>query len=143
MPKSKDEMRKYKNEWARKDRLKNIEKYRSKNNAWVMARRIKWLKINGPCKKCGSWKRLEVDHIDPKTKIHHSVWTWGEDRRSNELVKCQVLCFLCHRFKTNEERGWNLHGEIRYQMGCRCDECIRVHKKKLRTKELRAKNKLS
>lgn len=134
-------MREYKRQWARTHYKNNRELVRKKNNAWVKARRLKWLEANGPCKKCGSSKRLEVDHKDPKTKIHHSVWTWSVERRTKELKKCQVLCFLCHRLKTNKERGWKLHGEIRYQMGCRCEECIRVHKKKIRMKKLQTQRK--
>lgn len=125
-------VRAYKAKWSASYRKKNIELVRERNNAWVSARRKEWLRKHGPCAKCGSTKRLEVDHMDPKKKIHHSVWTWGEARREKELKKCQVLCFLCHRLKTNKERGWKLHGEIRWQMGCRCAECVRVHKKKLR-----------
>lgn len=131
-----DEVRSYKAEWAREDRKKNPEKARAYNNAWVAQRRAEWLAKNGPCKECGSSKRLEVDHIDPKKKVHHRVWTWGENRRNAELAKCQVLCFLCHRLKTNKERGWRLHGEIMWQKGCRCDVCVKTHKKKLRTKLL-------
>lgn len=132
-------VREYKNAWAREYRKKNLELVRDKQNSWVKARRLEWLEANGPCKKCGASKRLEVDHINPRFKVHHSVWTWSVKRRTKELKKCQVLCFLCHRLKTNEERGWKLHGEIRYQMGCRCEECIQVHKKKLR-KQKRDKN---
>lgn len=126
------EVRDRKAEWARKNREKNPDIVREKNNAWVRARRDKWLAENGPCKHCGSNERLEVDHIDPKTKVHHSVWTWGDERRTKELAKCQVLCFLCHRLKTNAERGWKMHGELMWQKGCRCEECVKVHEKKLR-----------
>lgn len=125
-------MREYKAEWARKYRERNPDKARKKNNEWVRKRREEWLKANGPCKECASWERLEVDHIDPKSKVHHSVWTWSEERRAKELKKCQVLCFLCHRLKTNKERGWKIHGEIMYQKGCRCEECVNIHAKKIR-----------
>ena len=127
-----ESIRAYKAKWAREDRIKNPTRVRNYNNAWVRARRAEWLAAHGPCRKCGSTVRLEVDHIDPKTKIHHSVWTWGAKRRNAELAKCQVLCFICHRLKTSAERGWKLHGELMWQSGCRCAECIRVHNKKLR-----------
>lgn len=35
-------------------------------NAWIKARREDWLQANGPCNKCGSYNRLEVDHIIPR-----------------------------------------------------------------------------
>ncbi len=41
---------------------------------WIQNRRNKWLIDNGPCKKCGTWLNLEVDHIDPTTKVSHNVW---------------------------------------------------------------------
>src|SRR5699024_9816637 len=65
---------------------------------------------NGPCNKCGSYKDLEVDHINPEEKNmeSRSIWTRREEIRDNELSKCQVLCRDCHIDKTkkeNEERG--------------------------------------
>ena len=125
-------MRAYKAAWARQARKNNPDKIRKYNMARYRECRNTWLAANGPCVKCGSTKRLAVDHIDPKTKIHHMVWTWSEHRRLAELAKCQVLCFICHRLKTNAERGWKTHGELMWQTGCRCPECIRVHAKKLR-----------
>lgn len=122
---------------ARRTRANNPDRYRAYNMKRWYEKRDAWLAANGPCVRCGSSERLEVDHIDPSGKLDHKVWSWAEERRLVELVKCQVLCFLCHRLKTNEERGWNLHGEVRYQMGCRCQVCERVHAKKLRTIELK------
>lgn len=66
-------------------------------------RRKEWLAQNGPCRKCGSSKRLEVDHIDPMTKVSHRIWTWTEERRNVELAKCQVLCRRCHTHKSLTE----------------------------------------
>lgn len=94
----------------------------------VKPRRINWIKQHGPCKRCGSWNNLEVDHIDKTKKISHKVWTWSEVRRNEELKKCQVLCTTCHDIKTNEEfdEGFVVHGDYcrGYQNGCRCSECI-------------------
>lgn len=76
---------------------------------------------------CGSYKQLEVDHVDPKTKISHSVWSWSEKRRGEELSKCQVLCSPCHRKKTIKDLGQKQHGlgsVTRYRHdGCRCSGC--------------------
>jgi hypothetical protein len=66
----------------------------------IKPRREKWIKENGPCRCCGSWKNLEVDHKDPSQKVHHRVWSWSELRRQEELKKCQVLCHDCHLRKT-------------------------------------------
>jgi len=66
----------------------------------VKTRRQEWLKANSPCKVCGSWDNLEVDHIDPATKVHHSVWSWSAKRRIAELAKCQTLCEKCHLQKS-------------------------------------------
>ena len=80
------------------------EAHRLQQKAWyekvVKGRRKDWIEANGPCAKCGSWDRLEVDHIDPSTKVSHNVWGWSETRRLEELAKCQVLCYSCHKEKT-------------------------------------------
>ena len=61
-----------------------------------------WLEENGPCARCGANENLEVDHIDPLTKVSHNVWTWAEEKRLEELAKCQVLCHNCHVEKSSE-----------------------------------------
>ncbi len=63
---------------------------------WRRKRRYEYFK-NKSCTKCNSKKRLELDHIDPKKKISHNIWSWSEDRRNKELVKCQILCYKCHK----------------------------------------------
>lgn len=95
-------------------------------------RRQEWFAINGPCAICNSDKNLEVDHINPATKITSVVWSWKEDRRLVELLKCQVLCKVCHKKKTAREqsklrsiplvnkRCGTLH---KYRLGCRCTLC--------------------
>ena len=64
--------------------------------------RRKWLADNGPCRICGSWIDLEVDHVDPQTKVSHRVWSWAAERRNAELAKCQPLCHVCHKHKSDE-----------------------------------------
>lgn len=66
-------------------------------------RRAAWIAANGPCKRCARTCQLEVDHIDPATKISHAVWLWAKERRETELAKCQVLCRYCHDLKTADE----------------------------------------
>ncbi len=80
----------------------------------VRARRVEWLDKNGPCRKCGSSEKLEVDHVDPSQKVTHSVWTWAADRRNAELAKCQVLCEKCHLQKSILENPNTLKRACKY-----------------------------
>jgi len=75
---------------------KNKEKQRQYQNKWAKNRREKWLLDNGPCVICGSWENLEVHHKDPTQKESHKIWTWCEERRLVELIKCEVRCSDCH-----------------------------------------------
>lgn len=94
---------------------------------WMRARRQKWLQENGPCKHCGSWDSLEIDHIDPslKTMQPTSIWSRTESVREKELANCQVLCKFCHLKKTLSERPKLVHGSTKMYdtLGCRCDLC--------------------
>ena len=117
---------------------KDPEKQRAYQRRYKDDRRKEWLRENGPCRECGSWDRLEVDHVDPSTKLSHRIWTWAKARREAELEKCQVLCFKCHREKTRlqsaSSRPRPLHGTAnRYKsLGCRCYDCTRAHKEAMR-----------
>jgi hypothetical protein len=91
--------------------------------AKMLERRRTWIAKNGPCRRCGSWERPEVDHKDPATKVAHNIWSWSEARREQELSKCQVLCYECHKEKTKSEIGSETHGSGMYHKGCRCDIC--------------------
>lgn len=104
--------------------FKSAEARRSHARNWMRKRRDEWFAANGPCKKCGSTERLELDHIDPALKIAHQVWSWSKVRREAELAKCQVLCYTCHKAKTSADRPQAVHGSrSRYVAGCRCAEC--------------------
>ena len=70
-------------------------------------KRAEWFKNNGPCVKCGSWERLELDHINKADKTTHRIFGWGKVRFDAEVAKCQVLCFKCHRAKSGFERRKN------------------------------------
>lgn len=76
------------------------EKQKAFQRAWLAARRQEWIAANGPCTDCGSWEKLQVDHLDAKDKVSHRVWSWSKVRRENELAKCVVRCFPCHLAKT-------------------------------------------
>lgn len=106
-----------------------------KNQLKATQRRADWMLANGPCRHCGSSADLEVDHIDPSTKNpvlrypSNAIWRWGDQKRNEELAKCQVLCRPCHLKKTiNEMGGPAKHGTYgRYvRHKCRCIECTRA-----------------
>ena len=93
---------------------------------WKAARRAAWLKEHGPCKECGSWDQLQVDHVDSSKKVDHKVWSWSTKRREAELSKCQVLCRDCHKKKTALfDRKQTMHGKLQMydKYKCRCPEC--------------------
>ena len=122
--------------------MRNIIQQRKVQREWIATRRRKWLTANGPCNICGSWSQLEVDHIDPTTKIDHKVWSWTEIRRLAELAKCQVLCRTCHLKKTMAEQGLeeSPHGANRYlRKRCRCDICRAGAAERMRVYRLKKK----
>jgi len=80
--------------------------------------------LGGICVRCGSKDKLEFDHIDPEEKnftIGSILNGVAEDRLQVELLKCQLLCYDCHKekHKTNPVCGtaWSYH------KGCRCSDC--------------------
>jgi 5-methylcytosine-specific restriction endonuclease McrA len=87
------------------------EAQREYQRNWVAKRRLDWFS-NKACAWCGSCDNLELDHIDPATKISHNIWSWSVERRNRELEKCQVLCAPCHINKTtingDHARGINV-----------------------------------
>jgi 5-methylcytosine-specific restriction endonuclease McrA len=87
---------------------------------WIQKRRKLYFK-NKHCAKCGSTKRLEIDHIDSKTKISNHVWSWSLKRRIQELEKCQILCYICHK-----KKHATTHGNFRmyHYYKCRCKKCV-------------------
>lgn len=79
---------------------------------WVAARRSLWFE-DKCCRKCGSRKDLQLDHIDPTKKWKHRIWSYSWERIMKEVAKCQVLCGGCHFEKTMkdgskvDERGYS------------------------------------
>jgi hypothetical protein len=59
------------------------------------------------CIGCGSQERLELDHIHPSTKLCDPAKSLGSKTISqriwNEIDKCQLLCYDCHREKTGKQ----------------------------------------
>lgn len=112
---------------------------------WIKNRRKEFFDKHGPCIKCGSDNRLELDHIDPALKVSHKIWSWSWEKIYAEAAKCQILCYDCHKEKIsseNKERNKNLiiHGTYsRYRAGCRCLDCVLSRNK--RAQKLKEKYK--
>lgn len=110
-----------------------LKEYQKK---WLRKRRQDWIDINGPCKHCGTWENLEVDHIKREDKTMHtaSIWSKRQEVRERELSKCQVLCRECHLKKTLDEANYPgiIHGSSRGydHYACRCDECKEAKRKR-------------
>lgn len=113
--------------------------------------RTQYLTENGPCVKCGSWERLELDHVVSvpavNNRISQKLWRWSKTRREAELAKCQVLCRHCHRAKTAiDNKGRNhtkIHGRGMYERhGCRCDLCRAVQAERKRRYRANLKTKV-
>jgi len=106
---------------------KDKDKQREYQRNWMRERREAFFK-GKVCVNCGADERLELDHIDRDTKVSHNVWSWSEQRRLEELDKCQVLCEDCHMAKTIEQMDRSPHGtHNRYVSGCRCQPCKKAH----------------
>lgn len=108
------------------------ELQRAYQREWIARRRREWLEENGPCVRCGSWEKLELDHKNRLSKVNHKVWSWRESRRNEELSKCQALCEKCHQLKTTSELSLPIpHGTmVGYKSyRCRCDECREANTK--------------
>ena len=101
------------------------EKQREYQRQWVAARRAEWIKIHGPCQRCGSWLGLEIDHIDPAKKERIISGIWSHADRDVELAKCQVLCHSCHLRKTAAE-----HTGRRPKVDCLIPGCGKEHRAK-------------
>jgi 5-methylcytosine-specific restriction endonuclease McrA len=78
---------------------KDKQKQREYQKKWIRKRRYEFFS-GKKCEKCGSKNRLELDHVNPSDKVDNRVWSWSEERRNEEIEKCQVLCYNCHLDKT-------------------------------------------
>lgn len=78
---------------------KNLEAKQEYQRQWIAKRRAEFFE-GKVCVTCGSKDRLELDHIDRTTKVASSIWSWSQERRNEEIAKCQVLCHGCHLDKT-------------------------------------------
>ena len=113
--------------------LNKVDYKKEYQRTWLQIRRTQWIKENGPCKVCGSWEGLEVDHIDPDKKEFRiaTIWSRRKEVREKELAKCQVLCKTHHIEKTSRENSLLGHGSPeRYKdKNCKCASCAAAKKK--------------
>jgi 5-methylcytosine-specific restriction endonuclease McrA len=84
---------------------KNREDKQKFQREWIAKRKAEFFK-DKICAKCDSNYDLQLDHIDRTIKTSHRIWSWSEEKRNEELKKCQVLCSKCHKIKTKIDLGW-------------------------------------
>lgn len=82
------------------------ERQREYQRKWRADRRAAWL-AGKSCVDCDATNNLEIDHIDPRQKVHHCVWSWSRARREAELAKCRVLCRPCHARRHRSDKTHN------------------------------------
>ena len=68
---------------------------------------------------------LEVDHITPETKSFSimSKWSLGLEKLKPELEKCQLLCNVCHKNKSDEALRVPHGGGVSGKKNCKCIPC--------------------
>jgi 5-methylcytosine-specific restriction endonuclease McrA len=87
--------------------------------------------LGGKCVKCPTTESLEFDHIDPKEKSFNITTNLLKKDLEKELVKCQLLCYSCHKEKSNMEKRTAIHGSHAMYNGykkCRCNLCVTFHR---------------
>jgi len=57
-----------------------------------------------PCMDCGRIRppvAMDFDHVRGE-KMHgvSSMWSWGRDKVLDEIAKCDLVCCICHRIRT-------------------------------------------
>ena len=81
--------------------------------------------LGGKCIKCGSKEKLEIDHINANEKVCNVKDNLTFKTMKEEIDKCQVLCYDCHKEKSISERKPFIHGS-RYgwqKKHCKCNDC--------------------
>jgi 5-methylcytosine-specific restriction endonuclease McrA len=85
--------------------------------------------LGGECVICKSKNKLEIDHINPNTKLFEVslLLSYSKDVVKKEVLKCQILCKECHITKTILESGKKIakgtHGTLSSYRYCKCDSC--------------------
>jgi hypothetical protein len=101
------------------------EQVNTRNRAYAKKQRDEWF-TGKVCVDCGGTDRLEVDHLDPATKVSNINWKSSKKQREAELSKCTVRCYHCHKKRTALQQSHPIiHGlYVSYhRRGCRCELC--------------------
>jgi len=104
-----------------KDKIKQREYCRK----WVENRRKDFFK-DKLCHACNYKKKLELHHLNPEEKISHKIWSWSKEKREEEIKKCVILCYDCHKVVTSMQRFMKVeHGGLTMynKYKCRCAIC--------------------
>lgn len=119
------------------------DRKREYQREWMHNRKIKAQQYLGTsCVSCGSEDNLEFDHKNPNTKVKdvNKLLSGSWEKLKIELDKCQLLCEVCHKLKSDEEmRTPIVHGTYAgYNRNCKCAECmnaLRLHKESYETSD--------
>jgi hypothetical protein len=92
-----------------------------------------------PCEICGKkfeFCNMQFDHINPAEKSYNISALWGasEEKLRTEIVKCRILCTMCHRkisLKEQKEGKYPVRKKIKLYTGDIDQECSRCHQIKL------------
>ena len=103
---NKEKIRERRKEGDKKYRELNNEKIREHKRERNKERRAHCIEyLGGKCVKCGATERLEFDHIKREGKKYSIArkLSYKFDNLKEELDKCQLLCYDCHKIKTKSE----------------------------------------
>ena len=79
----------------------NPAEKRAYQRGWAAGRRKMFFEDKA-CERCGVTSPLVLHHKDRSKKTSHSIWSWGHDRRTAEITKCEILCEPCHHDEHRE-----------------------------------------
>ena len=97
--------------------------------------------LGNKCKMCGDEHGpFHIDHIDSskKTMRASDIHSTNDAKVQEEIKNFQLLCGPCHKKKTHEEWDYSTpkseHGTywMYRKHKCRCEECIKAYKAKLK-----------
>ncbi len=100
-------------------KLYMTERYHRRRSEWISSK-------GGKCVQCGTTDKLEIDHIDPLEKTYNigTILSGGSEQKvQDELAKCQVLCYDCHKAKTSNDLGAPHGGGVSGKKNCTCELC--------------------
>lgn len=99
------EVKQQKREYYQRD--KHLIKERYEKNFTIVVKYLEERDDHKGCVGCGSKQQLELDHINPEDKEWNPKTSMSSKKLSekfwNEIDKCQLLCYDCHREKTGNQ----------------------------------------